>query len=136
MDNKIKHLEFIQNLINRMNKNSFLLKEWAVIMVSGLITLLVTRINEIHLVWVAFIPLIPFWVLDGFFVATENKYRALYKEVAGKKEDEIDFSLDVDKFKGRDFFWFYNIFSKTLWIFYGLLIVVTSVVIGLAHLIG
>ena len=29
-DDKVKHLEFIQNSITRMNQNSFLLKGWMV----------------------------------------------------------------------------------------------------------
>lgn len=32
---KIKHLEFIQNIINRMNLNSFQIKEWMIMIVSA-----------------------------------------------------------------------------------------------------
>lgn len=31
----IKHLEFIQNIINRMNLNSFQIKEWMIMIVSA-----------------------------------------------------------------------------------------------------
>ena len=36
MDNKIKHLELIQGIINRMAGNSFMLKGWAVTLVAGI----------------------------------------------------------------------------------------------------
>ena len=35
MENKIKHLEIIQGVINRMAGNSFALKGWAVTLVAG-----------------------------------------------------------------------------------------------------
>lgn len=36
MDNKLKHLELIQGVINRMASNSFKLKGWAVTLASGI----------------------------------------------------------------------------------------------------
>ena len=38
-DNKIKHLEFIQLVITRMNVNSFLLKGWCLTLLVGILTL-------------------------------------------------------------------------------------------------
>ena len=32
---RIQHLEFIQNIINRMNSNSFQIKEWMIMIVSA-----------------------------------------------------------------------------------------------------
>ena len=37
MENKIKYLEMIQSVINRMANNSFCLKGWTVTLVSGFI---------------------------------------------------------------------------------------------------
>ena len=39
MEQKIKHLEFIQTTINRMAGNSFLLKGWTVTLTGGLLAL-------------------------------------------------------------------------------------------------
>lgn len=36
MESKIKHLEMIQGIINRMASNSFYLKGWAVTLVAGI----------------------------------------------------------------------------------------------------
>ena len=35
MENKIKHLEFIQSTITRMNQNSFQIKGWMITFVSS-----------------------------------------------------------------------------------------------------
>ena len=39
MEQKLKHLEFIQNVINRMNSNSFLIKGWAVTLIAAIFAL-------------------------------------------------------------------------------------------------
>ena len=39
MEKKLKHLEFIQNVILRMNNNSFLIKGWAITLISALFAL-------------------------------------------------------------------------------------------------
>ena len=44
MEAKIKYLEMIQNVINRMAKNSFLLKGWSITLLTGIITLLNNKI--------------------------------------------------------------------------------------------
>ena len=36
-ENKRKHLEFIQDVINRMARNSFMLKGWTVLVVGAII---------------------------------------------------------------------------------------------------
>jgi hypothetical protein len=38
-DNKIKHLEFIQGVITRMNANSFQIKGWSVTITAALLAL-------------------------------------------------------------------------------------------------
>ena len=38
-ENKLKHLELIQGIINRMASNSFALKGWAVTLVAGIFAL-------------------------------------------------------------------------------------------------
>ena len=50
MEQKMKHLEFIQNVITRMNSNSFLIKGWAITLVSALFALAANGSN-IHYVF-------------------------------------------------------------------------------------
>ena len=125
-EKKLKHLEFIQNVITRMNSNSFLIKGWTITIVSALFAL-AAQDSNLKFVIVAYIALPVFWILDGFFIAIEKRYRNLYSEVAQKKEEEIDFSMDCSKFIKNDTTWFAGVFSKTLIPFYGIALFATLI---------
>lgn len=129
-EKKLKHLEFIQNVIDRMNRNSFLLKGWAITLVSALFALAAKDAN-IKFVLVSYIALPVFWILDGFFIAVERRFRDLYKEVSIKQETEIDFSMDTMKFIKGNRTWICGILSKTLVPFYGISIATTLIVMYL-----
>jgi hypothetical protein len=132
MENKRKHLEFIQSVIARMNSNSFLIKGWAITLVAALFALAAKDSNKVFVV-VAIIPVTVFWVLDGFFISCERKFRALYDDVSAVTEDkQITFSMDVSQKKAMRLSWFYCIFSRTLLAFYFVLIITTFVI---AHLL-
>lgn len=117
MEAKIKHLEFIQAIINRMANHSFLIKGWAITLVVALFALAPKHPNEKYIV-IAFLPVVVFWILDGYFLSRERKFRNLYDEVRKKSEEEIDFSMDVSKFNKWETNWFCSIFSKTILFFY------------------
>lgn len=44
-EKKLKHLEFIQNIVTRMNANSFVIKGWSVTLVSALFALAADKAN-------------------------------------------------------------------------------------------
>jgi hypothetical protein len=69
-ENKLKHLELIQNVINQMAANSFLLKGWTVALVSSIFVLSQKDSNGAYVI-VAVLPIIGFWILDSYF----PKYR-------------------------------------------------------------
>ena len=121
MDNKIKHLEFIQGVINRLASDSFRMKGWCVVLVAALFILL-AREGRIEFIAVALIPVIAFWGLDGYFLWQERLYRALYNHVRTLEENQIDFSMNVSSFRtGRPRTWPSATFSRTLSVFYGAL---------------
>lgn len=130
MEAKIKHLEFIQNVITRMNSNSFLIKGWAITLVSALFALAAKDTN-VNYVLVSYIAISVFWFLDGFYISQERQYRDLYNEITGKSESEIDFNMDASGYNEGNNSWLTGIFSKTLVLFYGILIATTLVVIFL-----
>ena len=132
MDRKIKHLEFIQGVINRLASDSFRMKGWCVVLVAALFVLL-AREGPIEFIAVALVPVIAFWGLDGYFLWQERLYRALYDHVRALEEDELDFSMNVSPFKtGRPRTWPSATFSRTLLVFYGAL----AVAVGLALVIS
>ncbi len=117
MENKHKHLEFIQAIINRMANHSFIMKGWAITLVVALFVL-VPKHPDKKCIVIAFLPVVVFWILDGYFLSRERKFRYLYDEVRKKNDKEIDFSMDVSNFKEWKINWFCSVFSKTLLFFY------------------
>lgn len=118
MDNKIKHLEFIQGVVNRLSTNSFLLKGWSVILVSALFALSAGDAN-VSFVYLSYIPAGIFWGLDGYFLAVERQYRRHYDRVRGLDDTEVDFSMDLGDLRGGVRAWASATFSKTLLPFHG-----------------
>ena len=130
MEKKLKHLEFIQNVILRMSTNSFLIKGWAITLISALFALASKDANR-NYVMVSYIVIPVFWILDGFLISNERKFRALYEKVALKSDDNIDFNMDISSFNNKNRTWIMGIFSKTLILFYGISIAVTLFVMFL-----
>jgi hypothetical protein len=95
-DQWLKHLEFCQDIITRMNHSSFLLKGWSVTLVAAIFALAAPDQNQTYLV-VAYFPVIMFWILDAYYLAQERKYRGLYELIATKDASVSDFSLDASK---------------------------------------
>lgn len=94
MGNKMKHLEFIQAVITRMAGNSFLIKGWAVTIVAAIFALAAAG-GKPSIIPVAYLPVIVFWTLDGYFLRQERLYRKLYDAVRVLEEEQIDFSLNA-----------------------------------------
>lgn len=117
MESKLKHLELIQDVINRMASNSFRLKEWGVVLVSAVL-FLAAREGNGKVALIGLVPALVFWGLDAYFLRQERLYRALYDCVRILDPNEIDFSMQTGAFTGKKLTWHSSFFSRTLWIFY------------------
>ena len=131
MECKLKHLDLIQGVINRMASNSFSLKNWTVVIVSALFAL-AARYSDYNFVIIAFFPLSGFWLLDGYFLRQERLYRKLYDRVRKLAETDIDFSMNTADFVSEVDSWFSVCFSKTLFIFYGFISLAITVTVLLS----
>jgi hypothetical protein len=127
MDNKIKHIEVIQGVINRMAVNSFYIKGWCITLVAALFALSAKDANIKYII-IAFLPVPIFWILDGYYLWQERLFRALYDKVRTSPEEAIDFSMDTRSFVGKEKTWIATIFSKTLLLFYFPLIVIMLII--------
>lgn len=119
MENKRKHLEFIQNIISRMAGNLFFLRGWTVTLIGALLALFSKNNSPFYVFYFLIVLILVFWILDGYFLSQERSYRDLYNHVRKLKEEEIDFSMDISeyqKFKKNTLI--YSMFSLTLSIFY------------------
>lgn len=109
---KILHLEFIQNIINRMNSNSFQIKEWMVTIVSALLALYASSDNVTY-IFVAIVPTLLFWYLDAYYLQLERKFRGLYDDVRDPEKSIPFFSMDITNYKDGRFKFCECLFSKT-----------------------
>jgi len=130
MERKIKHLEFIQGIINRLSTNSFLLKGWSVLLVSALFALAAKESN-VTFVLLAYIPALIFWGLDGYFLAVERAYRDHYDDVRSLDNDKIDFSMKIPGHKLGLGKWAMAVLSKTLIPFHGALLIAIIIVMAM-----
>ncbi|MHA1861059.1 MAG: hypothetical protein ACTSVM_02015 [Candidatus Ranarchaeia archaeon] len=111
---KIKHLEFIQNVITRMNTNSFQIKGWTVIILSALLTIYASTKNE-YFILAGIFPVLVFWFLDTYYLTQERKFRGLYNDVAGISDNPKKlkpFEMRPDLYTG-DTYSYWNVFIST-----------------------
>jgi len=116
-DLMIKELEIIQEIINRMANNSFIIKGWTITLV--VVTLLLKG-NKYH-TFIAFIPILVFWFLDAYFLRLERLYRRLYNWVKDNRLKTKDFLFDLNykRFEKEEQSILRIMFSITLGLFYG-----------------
>ena len=111
-----KHLEFIHNIITRMNTNSFQIKGWAVTIVSALLAIYASSKNE-YFILVAIFPAVVFWFLDSYYLSQERKFRGLYNDVAGVSENPKDikpFAMRPDLYIGGKYSYCSSFWSCTV----------------------
>jgi len=128
MENKQKHLEFIQGAINRMAGNLFFLRGWTITLITGLFALSSKDTSQNYIL-IAYFLIIIFWILDGYFLSQERLFRALYDQVRMFNENDINFSMNTNEFKkDKKNRWLQSVFSITLLVFYLSLLGITTII--------
>lgn len=136
-DAKIKHLEFIQSNIARMNQCSFQMKGWMITVVSALLALFAASIDKetgasnTAFIFIAIAPTVIFWFLDSFYLQQERKFRGIYNDiVADLNDDRIKlFTMPLGEYDGCKYCLLHIMFSKTEWPLY-LMVIIGLVVAG------
>lgn len=113
-----------------MAGNCFLLKGWVITLVAALFALSAKDANY-NYIFIAYFPVVIFWILNGYFLSQERLFRALYDNVRKLDESKIDFSMDTKNFQTNENGWLRSIFSQTLVIFYLTLVGVMLITIYL-----
>jgi hypothetical protein len=127
MEAKLKHLEFIQDVIKRMNSNSFLIKGWCITLISAIFA--ITHKNSgFFLIPYFSIPI--FWGLDSYYLSQEKRFRELYNHVASLESDKIDFSMNIKDFSNPQNSWIRCVFSKSVAPIYLTIIFAIVILIG------
>jgi hypothetical protein len=125
MEAKLKHLDYIQAAISRMATNSFLFKGWAITIAAGLAAFAAAN-TKTALLTIALISTVMFWALDGYYLWLERGFVKLHEAVVARSEDQIDFSMKIDKTSAVRR-WLKTCCRPHLVLFYGTIIVVDVV---------
>lgn len=131
IDNKTTHLEMIQGVVNRLAHCSFLLKGWSVILVSALFAL-AAKDTKLYFIYLAYLPAIAFWGLDGYYLWQERLFRALYDKVRAMDEPDIDFSMNTTPVKDQVASWRRVVISRTILVFHGAIVATITIVMLIA----
>jgi len=119
MENKRKHLEFIQEVASRMAGNLFFLRGWTITLIATLLALFIKGGDSNYIIYFLITFIFVFWILDGYFLSQERLFRDLYDHVRKLDEKRIDFSMDTNDYKKyKKNTLIFTMFSSTLLIFY------------------
>ncbi|AMJ40927.1 hypothetical protein [Anaerotignum propionicum] len=132
---KIRYLEMIQGIINRMANNSFMLKGWAVTLVAGIFALASKEADKSYFL-IAYVPIIIFWGMDSYYLFQERLFRSLYNKVRNLESNKIDFSMKATKeeFNEKNNQYLCVLFSPTeLWFYFPLAALSAGIII-LTHI--
>lgn len=114
---KLKHLDYIQAAITRMSGYSFLFKGWAITLITGLATLAALDRRR-GVLAIGLVATALFWALDAYYLWLERGFVALHNKVASGLNNQVDFSMVVDK-QHATVRWLRACISKRLLLFYG-----------------
>lgn len=127
------YLGILQGVINRMAANSAGCKTWCITIVSAITVVIADKSNPSY-VWVAIVPIALFLFLDAYYLGLEQRLRDSYNNFIKKlhsDEAELEDVFIVNPGGGAQITLastFKAALSLSVWPFYGLLIVMLSIV--------
>lgn len=116
---KIKHLEFIQEIVKRQADSTFKIKAWSVTILVALAGLSRASKDDIFVIGLGVVAL--FWILDAYYFSKERKFRALYNKV--RKQKTTNLSMDISEFNNWKCSWIGCMFSIAVLVPYGAMLV-------------
>jgi hypothetical protein len=137
VDDLPKHLEFIQDIVDRHARTSFLLKGWSVTVVAAIFVLASRGADPIILMAAGLIPSVAFWGLDAFYLQQERMYRAFYDAVRKSKSDPSDrFRLDASSHRARVASWWSTMRAVSVFWFHAPVVLTTIMALLLFSIKG
>lgn len=91
-----KEIDLIQGCINRMAKNSFVIKGWVMSLVAVVLALLPQTFDIRLLSAIGIIVSLCFYFLDAYFLKMERMYRWKYEWVIEKRLSTDDYFFDLN----------------------------------------
>lgn len=91
---RIKHLELVQAVIDRLGTNGFLVKGWA-LTAAGIFLGVSVQTESWELAVVSLLPTLGFWGLDAYFLRCERLFRHLYDRIRVGEGDVAPFYMSA-----------------------------------------
>lgn len=98
-----KEIDLIQSCINRMAQNSFIIRGWAITLITFALALISKSIDLKLLCGILLVVAACFWYLDAFFLKMERMYRWKYEWVIANRQNNDEFLFDL------------NPYNKSMW---------------------
>ena len=122
-DIKEKHIEIVQNIIDRLANNSFYIKGWTITLLTALIAIYASTKN-ISFVILSILPVIIFWLLDSYYLWQERLFRKLYECIVNG-EYPSDYTINLKHIETSDIKYISVVFSKTILpIYLGMVVII------------
>ncbi|WP_242084211.1 hypothetical protein [Aestuariivivens sediminis] len=113
-ETKIKHLELIHNVIDRLSHKSFLVKSWSITALTALMAFGIDK-GDYKIFIIGFPVALLFWYLDTHYLWLEKIFRVLYDAVIKKEIKSM--SMDISNYKSNIHPWKIA-FRPTIWPIY------------------
>lgn len=85
-EEKRHHIDLVESQILRMSENSKQMKTWCFALITGIIGIYVQTCNH-NFLWIGVITILLFAWLDAYYLLLERKFRCLYNDIAGLRND-------------------------------------------------
>ena len=97
-DLRLRHLDTLQGVINRLSQNSFAIRGWSVTLTSAILAFSSTQGNvRGALILLALVPAWIFWGLDAYYLRQERLFRQLHAAAARRLID-VNSHPDIEPF--------------------------------------
>jgi len=135
-EDKRKHLELIQGVVNRMASNSFLFKGWSITIIAG-ISAFAAKDSNTALMVVPIVSTLLFWSVDAYYLMLERAFRNIYNKVAQLSPEEINYSLTPDKTDLTLKCWVKTFFGRpVLLLFYATVLIMLTLLVFMLNNYG
>lgn len=125
-EDKRVYLTFLQNVITRMNSNSFDIKKWNLAIITACIgTYTTAEESNPYMLIIGIVISFGFWIMDAYYLRMERQYRSLFSDAI--KNKNIMFNMDASIYIEDDCQWWAAIKANTVWPIYLLPIIVMTV---------
>lgn len=120
-----RHLDYVENIIARMNQNSFKIKGWMITLVTALLAL-ASKIDCKGYVFIAVIPVLLFWILDAYYLQQERKFKHLYNDIVVGKIPV--YKMEIGSYKDEDSKFLSCLIAKSVWPLYMAMIILLEII--------